>query len=664
MLAALSALAMAYGECASCCDIQLLPHGSVGLSDAAASSWSQGEVETNKIDVLIAFDDSAVLWLKENGWNTSTEFAKVALADMNAGIANTGLDEYFTFRLAGVSTLESDLSKVELKRIPAQACGLTVPGSRAEKSAYKRLRSVRNSKKADIVAIVVDPVVTNVYGGGFQMSNEHLTRLAVYAENAYCVCAVSAVIPRHSLLHEVGHLMGAGHVDNIRPSSNPGPGVFAYSSGYSFKAGGRHYTSVMGYPKDGVNADITWERLPFFSSPDYTLQLCDEGTGEVYDSGVAVGTSDRNDNTRTLRETYAVVANFRVAKAQDVNPSPPKEPDPDDGAQPLSLSLAQSVDGDMVPIKSGQVLGVCQYVRQDIAVAVSSSARLKTKVKVKGLPSGLVYSSKTGHITGYAKKSGAFSVTVTASDTAKHSVTCRFSLKVAACPDWSIGTFDGACIWEDKVVPVTVKVASTGRITGKFVVDGRSRSASSSGFSSFRDGEMLANLTVKLASDQSRDIGFRILERPFADRLGRNASIGQVVLAGNDSGFLLQDVWSSKKIASCTIKKARQITLSPQTCPDAGLSAEDTIVLKVKSKGKVSVSGKISGVKVSATAKLCRVGWNGSREKACVNIVLPEKKSFRGFAKRVWLLLTTDAKGAVIDIETGVCEAAIYSFDL
>ncbi|MGN0851976.1 MAG: hypothetical protein ACI4Q3_01210, partial [Kiritimatiellia bacterium] len=54
------------------------------------------------------------------------------------------------------------------------------------------------------------------------------------------------------------------------------------------------YYTIMAYNADGYGNYYT--AVPYFSSPDYFYQ------------GVAVGTADKNDNTRTLRETYQMVA--------------------------------------------------------------------------------------------------------------------------------------------------------------------------------------------------------------------------------------------------------------------------------------------------------------------------------------------------------------------
>lgn len=98
---------------------------------------------------------------------------------------------------------------------------------------------------------------------------------------------VCAPAKQRGYIHEVGHILGAGHGDQ------PGDGVFSYSAGYNSGT----YRTVMAYA-NGCGCD----RIPFFSAPR-TVTDDDVGT-------VPIGTASQ-DNSRTLNETAGVVANFR-----------------------------------------------------------------------------------------------------------------------------------------------------------------------------------------------------------------------------------------------------------------------------------------------------------------------------------------------------------------
>ena len=58
------------------------------------------------VDVLVAFDTTAVSWLSENG-SSRESFAATAVQKMNTAIANTGLDSSFRFRLVGTMEIGS-----------------------------------------------------------------------------------------------------------------------------------------------------------------------------------------------------------------------------------------------------------------------------------------------------------------------------------------------------------------------------------------------------------------------------------------------------------------------------------------------------------------------------------------------------------------------------
>lgn len=624
------------------CDVLLVPTTSDEAASDAPVLWSQGEAETNRIDILIAFDASAIQWLRENGWSDAAAFAHAAVDDMNTGLANTDLNRLFTFRLAGTRLLESDLSAVSLSAIANRACGRTKTTG-TEKTDFSLLRTQRETDKADLVAVLTDSVTTNVYGSSFQMTASDIKgkKPATFAKYAYCACAIESLETRYSLLHEVGHLMGAGHADTIKSSLQPGPGAFTYSSGYNFVAGGQRWTSVMGYPKDGIHTDFEWQRLPFFSSPDYSLMLCDDATGEAHDSGVAVGTAGKNDNSRTLRETYTLVANFRVAKMLDTIPF--------ESDTPTTPALTLEVSSGSEIVAPQQVLAIRQFVQQEWTVKVVSRDGLKTTVKVKGLPAGLKYNAKTGLVTGYAKKSGTFSVTVTATDTRRNTIRQTIPLAVAKLPDWAVGTFDGLDIWEGEPVPVALTVSSSGRISGKFKIGSRVRTASALGFATFDEvsGATALPLAVKTSATQTRTVVYAISPLTVSDKSGRTIIIGTATDGAAANNGLVQDVWMRKSLAPCTFRKPLALSLNG---PGAGLSRGDSLILKLSGKGKVSVSGTMAGVRVSATSKLCRLGWQQG-ELAMTAVVLPAKKSgakvFDGYSRILTLLLATDDAGRV-----------------
>ena len=250
------------------------------------------------VDVLVAYEKKAAEFADENGGITN--FAQVAVQKMNAALANTGLDEKFRYRLVGVCPLqvtETDLTSALLALFNNQ-------------EGWKEVKTYRDTVGADIVSTLVDTGSAHgTLGVGWQLTpNFSLTGYG--AEHPYNVCSIRSVMEAHTMTHECGHNLGAGHSDVQR--SQPGPQLFSYSSGYFFVAGGKAYGTIMAYEYQNPSGEPT-EEVPFFSSPDF-----------AYD-GVAVGDAT-HDNTRTIANTFAYAANWKAQKvpmSYDVIFSPP-----------------------------------------------------------------------------------------------------------------------------------------------------------------------------------------------------------------------------------------------------------------------------------------------------------------------------------------------------
>ena len=258
--------------------------GLVGMSDSRAGGTLLGVQSDTCIDILVAYDRFAAQWANANGGGI-TNFAQVAVAKMNTAIANTGLDAMFWFRLVGVTTVSVSASDVHeaLYAINRDEIG------------WADIKAFREVVGADIVTTMID--TGSAYGTtGVGWSLEDERELATFGFQAYNVCAVRSVAQSHTMTHECGHNMGAGHSDV--QSTQRGPQLYDYSSGYYFTGSdGRGYCTIMAYASDGPRG----EQVPYFSSPSYSY------------AGVAVGDS-AHDNTRTLAETYSYVANWRAQR--------------------------------------------------------------------------------------------------------------------------------------------------------------------------------------------------------------------------------------------------------------------------------------------------------------------------------------------------------------
>ena len=249
------------------------------------------------VDILVAFDVNAAAWAKANGGGV-TNFAQTAVQKMNTALANTGLDSRFRFRLVGVATLAVSASTVHD----------ALEAIKDNRTGWNAVKTARDAVGADIVTTLVD--TGSAYGTtGVGQSLASGTSPSSFAESAYNVCAIRSVAISHTMTHECGHNMGAGHSDI--QVSQPGPQLYTYSSGYYFTADGGSYCTIMAYDSENPSGEFSTQ-VPFFSSPSYTYE------------GTTVGDST-HDNTKTLANTYAAAAAWRaqkVAMSYDVNFSP------------------------------------------------------------------------------------------------------------------------------------------------------------------------------------------------------------------------------------------------------------------------------------------------------------------------------------------------------
>ena len=250
------------------------------------------------VDILVVFDKSAASWVQYNGGQKS--FAEIAVQKMNAALANTGLDAKFRFRLVGVEAIEGSGRPDEGDSFEFM---LDAIYDKRSWNGYRwgEVQTLRKKVGADVVTVLSDTgSAYGVTGLGFSMCQETVRYAGTQAFNC---CAIRAVAADHTMTHEVGHNMGAGHPDTLHPSYDPGPQLYAYSSGYYFRADGETCYTIMGYNDDGYGNDYTTE-VPCFSSPDHEYM------------GVAVG-DERHDNTRTLANTYSMAANWMKSVVKD-----------------------------------------------------------------------------------------------------------------------------------------------------------------------------------------------------------------------------------------------------------------------------------------------------------------------------------------------------------
>ncbi len=259
-------------------------------SAAARSSAGEAEDGATLIDVLVAYDTGAASWADDNGGGV-TNFARQAVAKMNADISNNSLSSLFRFRLVGVVLVNDTTSDLNY------ALDSVTRGY----GAWSVVHAMRETTGADVTSVFVD--TGEAYGFNGLANSLQATDpedMAFFSEYAFSAVSVRGVAVTHTMTHEVGHNMGCGHVDEVQS--------FEYSMGYRFTgADGVAYHTIMAYNSDGDGN--TYVSAPLFSSSDATW------------AGAAAGDA-LHDNAKVLRQTYAAVAGFRAQK-EPVDPDIP-----------------------------------------------------------------------------------------------------------------------------------------------------------------------------------------------------------------------------------------------------------------------------------------------------------------------------------------------------
>lgn len=263
------------------------------------------------VDVLVAYDQSAVRWLRD-GLHEATTFAQAAVDRMNVVLSATDLDKSFTFHLAGVKISQAEaVGNDEATRLENTLLSVASDHTGRATGRWQDIQNARDACRADVVAVLIDLSQTagNVRIGGMSWCLERMGgfNLSAFAPFAYSICDVASVEGHDILVHEVGHLMGAGHSEFI--PDEPGPQLDDYSRAYHFidGSGCKRYT-IMGYPYK-TRTDVGYRPYPAFSSSEFTTP-----------EGDALGDA-LHDNTRTLRETCSIVSRFRISGNEGMVPS-------------------------------------------------------------------------------------------------------------------------------------------------------------------------------------------------------------------------------------------------------------------------------------------------------------------------------------------------------
>ena len=259
------------------------------------------------------------------------------------------------------------------------------------------------------------------------------------------------------------------------------------------------------------------------------------------------------------------------------------------------------------------------------------------KAKVSGLPSGLKY--KDGRIEGVAKsaKTAAVRVKLTAAD-GKTTKTYPVSLTTTALPAWAKGNFYGSCTIDGVVCGLSVSVTSSGKISGKLTGPVKKKSFSEKYFTSFTDGAYAVTTTIG-----GRDVWLSFSQEGDLGRVSGADKVAGIELTA------LQSVWERKDLKPPKFA-------SGKSAPIAELA--NGIILKVGSKGKVTISGTFGDVRMSGSAKLVAGFSGGTLSLAAQAVLSVSKKSLPVgyYGAVVDLLLDDTDNDEKIDFAEEKCE--------
>ena len=211
------------------------------------------------------------------------------------------------------------------------------------------------------------------------------------------------------------------------------------------------------------------------------------------------------------------------------------------------------------------------------------------------LPSGVKIDKKTGMIYGTPKKAGTFSAKIKAKNSSRASASLPVTIRVLPIDAWATGTFDGVALdidgYQEGVVQ-TMKITSSGKVSGKLLKGGRTYKISAPAYSEYDETTETysAKVTCKSSSETFTTtlvVAGETIDTPDGEESDRGVAFGEREV-GEDYFIAWQNKWTDKKWKTLAkkISKAKAVEYK-----DEGMTFKSAASGKIKAKyGKRSFS--------------------------------------------------------------------------
>lgn len=267
-------------------------------------SRDSGVNDPANIDVMIVYTPAAQSWANSSGGGIENVVAQsMAFAQLVLDNSQT-ITSVTLVHSSPVDYSESGNSEVDLVRLTASPdfnpWGDSYEGY-AVSGFMDEVHEWRNIYGADLCALF--SFADDTGGLAWLLNNPN-----GLPNSGFSLTRVQQAGISYTHIHEMGHNMGLDH--HKQQNFQPGPGLFLYSAGWRWQAGGAWYNSVMAYSQGyyydppAPGAGITSTEVPYFSNPSVTYL------------GVATGHAADGDNARNVRETKHVVAAYSTGTSE------------------------------------------------------------------------------------------------------------------------------------------------------------------------------------------------------------------------------------------------------------------------------------------------------------------------------------------------------------